>query len=370
MFPYPRPTSSGSLQCPSFEKLTDDSADSYFSMPYTESTWTQLEELTPDRNRSEPYQFTPIVSSSAQTPYDDDDRSWMFPEELVGGPDSLKPTQLLLDVSPTLQPVYDSALNTHSGSKIPINPTASSDCHVDLSKITEHETWNLPGLDNDIKNRKSTYKSPPSPSHYQHINYPSVSPVRIPRRLSFDALSDQQGGKLNGRSKPSSSCETQAQPKRRRSCSGVPERVSSPDEDDPDLKVDAVVKAPLAKSTSKPLVKGSHSVVERRYRENLNTRMTQLDQILTAIHDRSRTAGDLDIGPRYTEISGKTRKADVLNDAIRYVKQAEVDAATKTKEIDFLRLRIAALEKLVHCSDCGLLKQLAGQKIGGDTTKF
>ena len=370
MFPYPRPTLSGSLQCPSSEKLTDDSADSYFSMPYTESTWTQLEELTPDRNRSEPYQFTPIVSSSAQTPYDDDDRSWIFPEGLVGGPDSLKPTQLLLDVSPTLQPVYDSALNTHSGSKIPINPTASSDCHVDLSKITEHETWNLPGLDNDIKNRKSTYKSPPSPSHYQHINYPSVSPVRIPRRLSFDALSDQQGGKSNGRSKPSSSCETQAQPKRRRSCSGVPERVSSPDEDDPDLKVDDRVKAPLAKSTSKPLVKGSHSVVERRYRENLNTRMTQLDQILTAIHDRSRTAGDLDIGPRYTEISGKTRKADVLNDAIRYVKQAEVDAATKIKEIDFLRLRIAALEKLVHCSDCGLLKQLAGQKIGGETTKF
>ena len=98
--------------------------------------------------------------------------------------------------------------------------------------------------------------------------------------------------------------------------------------------------------------------------------MTQLDHILTAIHDRSRTAGNLDIGPGYTEMSGKTRKADVLNDAIRYVKQAEVDAATKTKEIDFLRLRIAALEKLVHCSDCGLLKQLAGQKIGGESTKL
>ena len=365
MFPYPRPTSSG----PSSEKLTDDSADTYFPMPYDESTWAQLEELTPDRNPVEPYHFTPIVSSTAHTQYDDDDRSWMFPEELVGGPDSLEPTQLSLDVSPTLQPVYDSAPNTHSGSKIPINPMAS-DCHVDLSKITEHETWHLTGLDNDNKNRKSTYHSPPSPSQHQHINYPSVSPARIPRRSSFDALSDQQGGKSHGRSTPSSSCETQAKAKRRRSYSGVPERESSPNEKDPDLKVDAVVKESLAKSTSKPLVKGSHSLVERRYRENINTRMTQLDQILTAIHDRSRKDGDLDIGPRHTELSGKPRKADVLNDAIRYVKQAEVDGATKTKEIDFLRLRIAALEKLVHCSDCALLRQLAGQQIGGDSTTF
>lgn len=370
MFPYPRPTSSGSLQCPSSEKLTDDSADVYFSMPYDESTWAQLEELTPDRNPPKPYRLTRIVSSTAQTQYDNHDRSWMYPEKLVGGSDSLQPTQLPLDVSPTLQPVYDSAPNPHRASKIPINPMAASDCHVDLSKITEHETWNLTGLDNDIKNRKLTYQSPTSPSQYQHINYSSVSPARIPRRSSFDALSDQQGSKSNGRSKPSSSCETQAQPKRRRSCSGAPERESSPNENDPDLKVDAVVKEDLANSTSKPLVKGSHSVVERRYRENLNTRMTQLDQILTAIHDRSRNAGDLDIGPRYTETSGKTRKADVLNDAIRYVKQAEVEAATKTKEIDFLRLRIAALEKLVHCSDCALLKQLAGQKIGGDSTKL
>ena len=370
MFPYPRPTSSGSLQCPSSEKLTDDSADSFFSMPYQEPTWVQSEERAPDPKRLEPYHSTPSVFPTAQTQYDHDDCSWMFPEELVGVPDSLEPTQLHLDVSLTLQPVYDSATNTPRGSKIPINPMASSDCHVDLSKITEHETWNLTGLDNDIKSRGSTYHSSPSPSQHQRINDPSVFPARIPRRSSFDGLSDQQGGKSNGRSKPSSSCETQAQPKRRRSYSGVPERESSPNENDPALKVDPVVKEPLAKSTSKALVKGTHSVIERRYRENLNTRMAQLDQILTAIHDRSRTAGDLDIGPRHTELSGKTRKADVLNDAIRYVKQAEVDGATKIKEIDFLKQRIAALEKLVHCSDRALLQQLGGQKIGGDSTNF
>ena len=76
--------------------------------------------------------------------------------------------------------------------------------------------------------------------------------------------------------------------------------------------------------------------------------MTQLDLMLTAIHDRTRKTGDLDVGPRHTEMAGRTRKADVLSDAIRYVKQADIEGATKTKEINFLKLRVAALEKLVH----------------------
>lgn len=344
MFPYPHPMSSDSLQNTSSEKLTNDSADSYLPMPYDEPTWVESEEPTPDR----PFPYTPTVSSAARTQYNEHDCSWMFPEELVGQPAPLEPTQSSLDVSPTLQTVYDSTPITHSGSRTSINPVASSDCHVDLSKITEHETWNLTGLDNDIESRGSTYQSTPSPSQPQLINSPSVFPARILRRSSSDALSNQQGGKPNGRSKPSSSFETPSQPKRRRSYSGVPESKSPPNDNDPDLKDDAVVRGPSVKSTSKSLGKSPHSVVERRYRENLNSRMTQLDLMLTAIHDRSRKAGDLDVGPRHTEIPGKTRKADVLSDAIRYVKQADLEGTTKSKEIEFLRLRVAALEKLVH----------------------
>ena len=340
MFPYPR----DSLQGLSSEKLTNDSAGSYLPMPYDEPTWVQSEEPTPHR----PFPFTPTVSSTAPTRYNDDDCSWMFPEELVGEPNPRESTQSPLDISSTLQTVYDSAPNTHSGSKTSSNSMASSDCHVDLPKITEHETWNLAALDNDIESRESAYQSTLSPSHHQFINSPSVLSTRILRRSSSDALTNQQGSKPNGRSKPSSLCETPNQPKRRRSYSGVPERQSPPNDIDPDLKDDAVMKEPPTKSTSKPLGKNSHSIVERRYRENLNTRMTQLDLMLTAIHNRSRKAGDLDVGPRHTEIPGKTRKADVLSDAIRYVKQADIEGETKTKEIDFLRLRVAALEKLVH----------------------
>lgn len=333
MFPYPHPMSSDSLQSSSSEKLTTDSADSCLPIPYDEPTWVQSEVPTPDR----PFHFTPSVSSSARTQYNGDDCSWMFPEELVGAPAPLNSTQSPMDVSPTLQAVY--APSTHS---------ASRTSNVDLPRITEHETWNLTASDNDIESRESTYRSTPSPSQHQFINSPSVLPTRILRRSSSDALSNQQGGKPNGRSKPSSPCEDPTPPKRRRSYSGVPEKKSPPIDNDPDLKDDAVVREPRAKSTLKPSGKAPHSIVERRYRENLNTRMTQLDLMLTAIHDRTRKAGDLDVGPRHTEMAGRTRKADVLSDAIRYVKQADIDGASKSKEIDFLKLRIAALEKLVH----------------------
>ena len=59
----------------------------------------------------------------------------------------------------------------------------------------------------------------------------------------------------------------------------------------------------------------------------------------------------------------KARKADILNEAMRYVKQAEHDSEAKNKKIDFLRLRLAALEKLVNYGDCALLKQFAGQQV-------
>ena len=317
MFPYPHPISSDSLQSSSSEKLTTDSADSYLPTPYDEPTWVQSEVPNPDR----PFAFTPSVSSIARTQYNGDDCSWMFPEELVGAPAPLESTQSPLDISPTLQAVYDHAPNTHG---------ASRTSNVDLPKITEHEKWNLTVLDNDIESRESIYQSTPSPSQHQFTNSASVLPTRILRRSSSDALSTQQGGKPNGRSRPSSSCEDPNPPKRRRSYSGVPEKKSPPNDNDPDWKDNAVVREPRGKSTLRPLGKAPHSIVERRYRENLNTRMTQLDLMLTAIHDRTRQAGDLDVGPRHTEMVGRTRKADVLSDAIRFVKQADIEGASKT----------------------------------------
>ena len=370
MLPYPCPTSSGSLQYSSSLGLTNDSANSFFMASYDKPIWVQPEDLLGNTTPPGSFDYAPAGSPNAQTQYSDEDPPWMIPEELEG---ELKPPtsmQLPLDVSPTVQPMYNSVSNTHSGSNDSINSMIFPNCHADLSRITEHETWNLTGLDNDMKNRDLTHQLSPSLTQQQQISYPVAFSARASRRSSFDAPSNQQSRKPNGRSRPSSSFETQTPPKRRRSHSGAPETVPSPNDSSPDAEINVVVQEALTKPTSKPSVRGSHSVIERRYRENLNTKMTQLDQTLTAIHDRSRKANDLEMMPRHLETSGKTRKADVLDDAMRYVKQAELEGESKTKEIDFLRLRVEALEKLVHCGDCALLKQFAGQKIGGDTTNF
>ena len=67
---------------------------------------------------------------------------------------------------------------------------------------------------------------------------------------------------------------------------------------------------------------------------------------------------------------GKSRKADVLKEAMCYVKQAKLESEARIKEIDFLRLRVAALEKLVGCGDCSLLKQFAGTKISQEPADY
>lgn len=109
---------------------------------------------------------------------------------------------------------------------------------------------------------------------------------------------------------------------------------------------------------SRPLPKSAHSVVERRYRENLNTKINQLDQVLSMVGQRSLDRDEISVEP-----TAKVRKADVLTEAIRYVKQTALESKARTQEISFLRLRVVALEKLVECSDCSALKQYTSLQV-------
>lgn len=58
------------------------------------------------------------------------------------------------------------------------------------------------------------------------------------------------------------------------------------------------------------------------------------------------------------EHRGKVRKSDVMTDAMNYVHQSEVEMRHMTDEITRLSERVMALEKLVKCEDCTLLKQM------------
>lgn len=90
--------------------------------------------------------------------------------------------------------------------------------------------------------------------------------------------------------------------------------------------------------------KASHSLVERKYRQNLNSKMDLLGQtIALSQHFRNKTDTDDKPSP------SKLPKAEVLNRAMRYVQRAEIESEACMREIEFLRAKVAAYEKLVHC---------------------
>ncbi|MCJ1390247.1 hypothetical protein MMC18_003105 [Xylographa bjoerkii] len=110
------------------------------------------------------------------------------------------------------------------------------------------------------------------------------------------------------------------------------------------------------------LAKASHCQVERKYRENLNTKFETLRRAIPSMQspgDHPSTEGpDLeDLGG-----SSKPRKADVLSNATDYVKQMEEKNRAMSNEIDFLRSRVQAIEKLIKCEDCWLLNGVSGTR--------
>ena len=111
-----------------------------------------------------------------------------------------------------------------------------------------------------------------------------------------------------------------------------------------------------AKSHSKK----AHSLVERRYRENLNGNIAQLHLALL----KTKRVGDA--GPQDQEDDpeqrrqalSKVRKSDVMLEAVDYVHETEVELRHMANEIELLTARVKQLEKLVKCEDCMLMKQL------------
>ena len=106
----------------------------------------------------------------------------------------------------------------------------------------------------------------------------------------------------------------------------------------------------------------AHSVIEHNYRQNLNVKMEQLREILSTVDTAKRVDEEEEDGSYGTEDKAlsttKTRKSDVLIHAYGYVKRSEREKKSMVDENAFLKRRLVALEKLVKCEDCSLLKQM------------
>lgn len=136
----------------------------------------------------------------------------------------------------------------------------------------------------------------------------------------------------------------------------------------------------------KQRAKQAHSLVEKKYRENLNTKLSLLHATLqNAQHGANRyndafsndsdlellddEYADEDMKPRIikrtdTGATGdsKFKKSEVLDDAMNYVNQTEVEMRHMETELIRLTERTKALEKALEqrgkCEDCSLLKRM------------
>jgi hypothetical protein len=120
--------------------------------------------------------------------------------------------------------------------------------------------------------------------------------------------------------------------------------------------------------------KQAHSIVERRYRDNLNGKIMQLQRTLSSIAGSPTGAADSflegdDISQQKQHQDQRTgggtriRKSDVMTDAVNYVHQSEVQMRHMSNEISRLRERVRTLEKLVRCEDCVLLKEMVRRSL-------
>ncbi|KIW13414.1 hypothetical protein PV08_08602 [Exophiala spinifera] len=134
------------------------------------------------------------------------------------------------------------------------------------------------------------------------------------------------------------------------------------DNDDVDDQMNAKPTAP-SKADAKQRAKQAHSLVERKYRENLNAKIAQLHNTLQSSHYGPRANEDGDSDAPAAVPANKVRKSDVLTEAMNYVNQTEVEMRHMENEIQRLGERVRVLEKLVRCEDCSLLKQMVNLQV-------
>ncbi|OAP55452.1 hypothetical protein AYL99_10425 [Fonsecaea erecta] len=117
--------------------------------------------------------------------------------------------------------------------------------------------------------------------------------------------------------------------------------------------------------------KAAHSVVERRYRDNLNGKMSQLYYVLREVnspgpHSQLRLSSTT--GPTAPAAAAaslpsfqpptRVRKSEILNSAIDYIHQSEVEMRHMADEIRHLQDKERTIRNLVKCEEWAVLKAL------------
>lgn len=98
--------------------------------------------------------------------------------------------------------------------------------------------------------------------------------------------------------------------------------------------------------------KVAHSVVERRYRDNLNGKFIQLHHLLTEADLAGTSSAFAHASNSWpSQSSGKVQKSQILSNAIEYVQQAKSGILRLSDQVQRLRDKQQVLEDLSHHTD-------------------
>lgn len=122
---------------------------------------------------------------------------------------------------------------------------------------------------------------------------------------------------------------------------------------------------PVRNTRPKPTNKRSgrvpHSIIERRYRDNLNNQIETLRLLIPSVRETPQDVEDsLGIPPKAPS------KAVVITAAATYIKELEAERAQRAAETKTLYEQVASLRQLLRCDNCSILQYLKSMQLDGD----
>ncbi|KAM3417879.1 hypothetical protein BST61_g6099 [Cercospora zeina] len=103
-----------------------------------------------------------------------------------------------------------------------------------------------------------------------------------------------------------------------------------------------------------------HTIIERRYRDNLNTQIETLRLSLPSLKNAYVCSPDVEdsaLPPRLPS------KAMIIATAATYIKELEGERQQALEAVQSLQQQVVDLQKLIQCNDCSILQYL--QAVGG-----
>lgn len=143
---------------------------------------------------------------------------------------------------------------------------------------------------------------------------------------------------------------------------GVKRTLTEPTDGDDDSEVPATSRNTRPKPTTKRSGRVPHSIIERRYRDNLNNQIEALRLLIPSVRETPQDVEDsLGIPPKAPS------KAVVITAAASYIKELEAERAQRTAETKTLYEQVANLQQLLRCDNCSILQYLKSMQLENET---